>query len=52
MKDMNEIISLKLCKQDKDFLKKEAKKERLTLSAYVRTKMLSGYEATIVEDFQ
>ena len=49
---MDEIISLKLSTTDKAFLKKEAKKERLTLSAYVRNKMLSGYESKIIEDFQ
>ena len=49
---MDEIISLKLSTSDKAFLKKEAKKERLTLSAYVRTKMLSGYESKIIEDIK
>lgn len=39
---MNEIISLKLSKEDKRFLQGEAQKERLTLSSYIRNRMLSG----------
>ena len=39
---MNEIISLKISREDKDFLNNEAKKKRLTLSSYVRYKILSG----------
>ena len=38
---MNEIISLKISKEDKNFLKKEARKMRLTLSSYVRYKILA-----------
>jgi hypothetical protein len=38
---MNEIISLKLNREDKDFLKNEARKMRLTLSSYVRYKVLA-----------
>ena len=49
---MTDIITLKLSKQDKAFLKKEAKKERLTLSAYVRTKMLAGYENKTINEFK
>lgn len=40
---MKDAITLKLSKEDKNFLKQEARKERLTLSAYVRNRMLSGY---------
>ena len=39
---MNEIISLKISREDKDLLKNEAKKKRLTLSSYLRYKVLSG----------
>ena len=39
---MNEIISLKISREDKDFLKNEARKMRLNLSSYVRYKILSG----------
>ena len=39
---MNEIISLKISREDKHFFKNEAKKKRLTLSSYVRYKILSG----------
>lgn len=38
---MNEIISIKLSREDKDFLKNEAKKKRLTLSSYVRYMILA-----------
>jgi len=38
---MNEIISLKISREDKNFLKKEAKKKRLTFSYYVRYKILA-----------
>lgn len=38
---MKEIISIKLSKEDKIFLKREAKKERLTLSSYVRYKIFA-----------
>jgi hypothetical protein len=38
---MNEIISLKISREDKDFLKNEAKKKRLTLSSYVRYMILA-----------
>ena len=48
---MNDIITLKLCKQDKEFLQQEAKKQRLTLSAYVRTKMLAGNEDSNVREW-
>lgn len=48
---MNDIITLRLCKQDKEFLQREAKKQRLTLSAYVRTKMLAGNESTTVQEW-
>lgn len=41
---MSEVITFKLSKEDRNFLSKEAFKERLTLSAYVRTKLLGGYE--------
>jgi len=39
---MNEIISLKISREDKDFLMNEARKMRLTLSSYVRYKILNG----------
>ena len=39
---MNEIISLKISREDKNLLKNEAKKKRLTLSSYVRYKIFSG----------
>ena len=39
---MNEIISLKISREDKNFLKKEARKMRLTLSSYVRYKILNS----------
>ena len=39
---MNEIISLKISSDDKNLLKNEAKKKRLTLSSYVRYKIFSG----------
>ena len=37
---MNETISLKTSRENKDFLKNEAKKKRLTLSSYMRYKVL------------
>jgi hypothetical protein len=42
MKIMNEIISIKLNKADKEFLKNESIKARLTLSSYIRYKILSN----------
>jgi len=39
---MNEIISLKISREDKGLLKNEAIKMRLTLSSYVRYKILSS----------
>ena len=48
---MNDVLTLKLSKQDKKILQTLAKKERLTLSAYVRTKMLSGYENNTVAEW-
>jgi len=46
---MNEMISIKLNREDKDFLKNEAKKKRLTLSSSVSstiylTKNETSYE--------
>lgn len=38
---MDEMISIKLNKEDKNFLKNEAAKMRLTLSSYVRYKILA-----------
>jgi len=38
---MNEIISLTISREDKNFLKKEARKMLLTLSSYVRYKILA-----------
>lgn len=38
---MNETIRLRVSKEDKRLLTNEAKKHRLTISAYVRTKMLN-----------
>tara|TARA_A100001015_G_C15027658_1_gene731397 strand:- start:1420 stop:1569 length:150 start_codon:yes stop_codon:yes gene_type:complete len=49
---MDEAITLKVSRQDKKFLRERAKKERLTLSAYVRTKILSGYEDITFEDIK
>jgi len=49
---MDEIISLKLSREDKNFLKSEAKKERLTLSSYVRNKVLSGYETRTFQEWE
>ena len=49
LKFMNEMISIKLNREDKDFLKNEAKKKRLTLSSSVSstiylTKNETSYE--------
>ena len=49
---MEDIITLKLSTQDKKILKRLAQKERLTLSAYVRTKMLAGYENNTIKEFK
>ena len=49
---MTDMITLKLSPEDKKFLKQEAKKERLSLSAYVRNTLLSGYENNTIKDFQ
>ena len=38
---MDKYIKLRISEEDKKILKKEAKKYRLTVSAYVRTKMLN-----------
>jgi predicted HicB family RNase H-like nuclease len=38
---MNEYIKLRISKEDKRLLTNEAKKHRLSISAYVRTKMLN-----------
>lgn len=37
----DEAIVLKLSRADKEFIRQEAKKERLSVSAYVRQKMCS-----------
>ena len=39
---MNDTIKLRISKEDKTILKKEAKKYRLTVSAYIRFKMLNS----------
>jgi len=39
---MNEFIKLRVSKEDKQILTSEAKKHRLTMSAYVRTIMLNN----------
>ena len=39
---MNEFLKLRLSKQDKAFLQLEAKKNRMSLSSYVRTRILSN----------
>ena len=38
-----EQVLLKLSKEDKEYLQKEAKKERLTLGSYVRRRIFQGY---------
>ena len=38
---MDKYIKLRISEEDKTILKKEAKKYRLSVSAYVRTKMLN-----------
>lgn len=42
MLKFDDIMSLKLSKEDKIFLQKEADKQRLPLSTYVRNKVLSS----------
>tara|TARA_B100000963_G_scaffold339237_1_gene336818 strand:+ start:285 stop:428 length:144 start_codon:yes stop_codon:yes gene_type:complete len=37
---MEEFVRLRLSKVDKQFLKEEAKKHRMSLSSYVRTRVL------------
>ena len=37
--ELNEAIVLKISKQDKETIRKLAKQERLSMSAYVRQKM-------------
>ena len=37
--ELNDAIVLKISKQDKDTIRNLAKKERLSMSAYVRQKM-------------
>lgn len=39
---MRDRIELKVSPEDKEFLKDEAKKNRVTLSAYVRLKLLNN----------
>lgn len=39
---MSELVKLMVSKEDKNFLITEAKKHRLSLSAYVRTKILNN----------
>ena len=39
---MEEILNLRLSKEDKILLKTIAKKERMSVSAFVRNKMLKG----------
>ena len=38
---MNDSIKLRISKEDKRLLNNEAKKYRLSVSAYIRTKMLN-----------
>jgi hypothetical protein len=38
---MNEFVRLRLSKQDKEFLQLEATKNKMTLSAYVRSKLFN-----------
>jgi uncharacterized protein (DUF1778 family) len=41
---MTEKINLRLSKEDKELLKGIAKKERMSVSAYVRNRMLRGVD--------
>ena len=40
--ELNDAIVLKISKQDKAIIRELARKERLSLSAYVRQRMFSG----------
>ena len=40
---MKEFVRLRLSKQDKEFLQIEAIKNKMTLSAYVRSKLFNRY---------
>ncbi len=42
MKEFDDAIVLKLSKMDKEYIKKMAQQERLSISAYVRNRMCSG----------
>ena len=42
--DKNNRISLRLNDKDKDFLKKQAKQHRMSLSKYVRTVVTNTYK--------
>ena len=39
---MREFVRLRLSKQDKEFLQLEATKNRMSLSSYVRTRVLNN----------
>jgi len=41
----NQRISLMLSKEDKEMLEKEAKRLKIKLSTYIRSKLLTNYEA-------
>lgn len=41
----NQRISLMLSKEDREMLEKEAKRLKIKLSTYIRSKLLTDYEA-------